>query len=191
MENEQKAELPVHKPDVKEKIFFFLSGLLVSVPFTLFFSGFADTLCVALPEFLGFLCSTVLFAPFIEEFAKVFPLFYRHGETQRSLVNLAILIGLGFGITEFALYVFVLGASPIARVPGIIFHASSASITAYGIALKKPVVFYLIAVSLHLANNFFALLANALSFAPVLTVLVITYFLAWRLYNQTSENVVV
>jgi hypothetical protein len=190
MENEQKAELPVHKPDVKEKIFFFLSGLLVSVPFTLFFSGFTDTLCVALPQFLGSLCSTVLFAPFIEEFAKVFPLFYRHGETQRSLVNLAILTGLGFGTTEFVLYVLVLGASPVARVPGVIFHASSASITAYGIALKKPVVFYLIAVSLHLANNFFVLLANALSFVPVLTVLVIAYFLAWRLYNQTSEKVV-
>jgi hypothetical protein len=191
MENEQKAELPVHKPDIKEKIFFFLSGLLVSVPFTLFFSGFTDTLCVALPQFLGSLCSTVLFAPFIEEFAKVFPLFYRHGETQRSLVNLAILTGLGFGITELALYVLVLGAPIVARVPGVIFHASSASITAYGIALKKPVVFYLIAVSLHLANNFFALLTNALSFVPVLTVLVITYFLAWRLYNQTSEKVVV
>jgi RsiW-degrading membrane proteinase PrsW (M82 family) len=191
MENEQKAELPVHKPDVKEKIFFFLSGLLVSVPFTLFFSGFTDTLCVALPQFLGSLCSTVLFAPFIEEFAKVFPLFYRHGENQRSLVNLAILTGLGFGITELALYVLVLGAPIVARVPGVIFHASSASITAYGIALKKPLVFYLIAVSLHLANNFFALLINALSFVPVLTVLVIAYFLAWRLYNQTSENVVV
>jgi hypothetical protein len=191
MENEQKAELPVHKPDIKEKIFFFLSGLLVSVPFTLFFSGFTDTLCVALPQFLGSLCSTVLFAPFIEEFAKVFPLFYRHGETQRSLVNLAILTGLGFGITELALYVLVLGAPIVARVPGVIFHASSASITAYGISLKKPVVFYLIAVSLHLANNFFALLTNALSFVPVLTVLVITYFLAWRLYNQTSEKVVV
>ena len=191
MENEQKAELPVHKPDIKEKIFFFLSGLLVSVPFTLFFSGLTDTLCVALPQFLGSLCSTVLFAPFIEEFAKVFPLFYRHGETQRSLVNLAILTGLGFGITELALYVLVLGAPIVARVPGVIFHASSASITAYGISLKKPVVFYLIAVSLHLANNFFALLTNALSFVPVLTVLVITYFLAWRLYNQTSEKVVV
>jgi hypothetical protein len=191
MENEQKVELPVHKPDVKEKIFFFLSGLLVSVPFTLFFSGFTDTLCLALPEFLGSLCSTVLFAPFIEEFAKVFPLFYRHGETQRSIVNLAILTGLGFGITELALYVLVLGVSPVARVPGVIFHASSASITAYGIALKKPLVFYLIAVSLHLANNLFALLTNVLSFVPVLTVLVIAYFLAWRFYGQTSKNVVV
>jgi hypothetical protein len=37
METEQKATISVHKPDLKEKIFFLLSGLLVSVPFTLFF----------------------------------------------------------------------------------------------------------------------------------------------------------
>ena len=33
----ETATISVHKPDIKEKIFFFLSGLLVSVPFTLFF----------------------------------------------------------------------------------------------------------------------------------------------------------
>ena len=37
METEQKAAISVHKPDIKEKIFFFISGLLVSVPFTVFF----------------------------------------------------------------------------------------------------------------------------------------------------------
>lgn len=191
MENEQQATIQVHKPDIKEKIFFFLSGLLVSVPFSLFFSGFTDTLCVALPVFFAEVCSTVFFAPFIEEFAKVFPLVYRHGETERSIVNLAILTGLGFGITEFALYVFVLGVPFIARVPGIIFHASSASITAYGIAKKKPVLFYLTAVSLHLANNLFAVISDVLSVIPGLAVLIATYLLAWRLYNRTSETIVV
>jgi len=43
----------------------------------------------------------VILAPFIEELAKVFPLFYRHGETERSLVTLGLLIGLGFGVAEF------------------------------------------------------------------------------------------
>jgi RsiW-degrading membrane proteinase PrsW (M82 family) len=191
MENEQQATIPLHKPDIKEKIFFFLSGLLVSVPFSLFFSGFTDTLCVALPVFFAEVCSTVFFAPFIEEFAKVFPLVYRHGETERSIVNLAILTGLGFGITEFALYVFVLGVPFIARVPGIIFHASSASITAYGIAKKKPVLFYLTAVSLHLANNLFAVISDVLSVIPGLAVLIATYLLAWRLYTRTSETIVV
>lgn len=191
METEQKAVMPVHKPDIKEKIFFFISGLLVSVPFTLFFSGFTDTLCVALPVFFAEVCSVVLFAPFIEEFAKVFPFFYRHGETERSLVNLAILTGLAFGITELILYVTTLGAPFISRVPGVIFHASSACITAYGIAKKNPLLFYLVAVSLHLANNLLALLGTFLLAIPEITVLVITYLLAWRLYHRTSETVVV
>ncbi len=191
MENEQKAVMPVHKPDIKEKIFFFLSGVLVSVPFTLFFSGFTDTLCVALPFFFAEVCSVVIFAPFIEEFAKVFPLFYRHGETERSIVTLAILIGFGFGVTEFALYVFTLDAPFISRIPAVIFHASSAGITAYGIAKKKPLPFYLIAVSLHLANNLSALLGTSLSVIPGLVVVVTAYLLAWRLYHRTSETVVV
>jgi hypothetical protein len=191
MESEQKAVIPVHKPDIKEKIFFFLSGVLVSVPFTLFFSGFTDTLCVALPFFFAEVCSVVIFAPFIEEFAKVFPLFYRHGETERSIVNLAILIGLGFGITELTLYVVTLGESLISRIPAVIFHASSAGITAYGIAKKRPLLFYLIAVSLHLANNLIALIGTFLSIIPGLAVLITAYLLAWRLYHRTSETVIV
>jgi RsiW-degrading membrane proteinase PrsW (M82 family) len=189
MATEQKAIIHVHKPDIKEKSFFFLSGVLVSVPFTLFFSGFTDTLCVTLPFLFAQVCSVVIFAPFIEEFAKVFPLFYRHGETERSIMTLAILIGLGFGVTELVLYVFTLDATLLSRLPGVIFHASSAGITGYGIAKKKPVPFYLIAVSLHLGNNLFALLGNALSVIPGLVVLVIAYLLAWRLYRQTSETV--
>jgi RsiW-degrading membrane proteinase PrsW (M82 family) len=191
MENEQKAVISVHKPGIKEKIFFFISGVLVSVPFTLFFSGFTDTLCVALPFFFAEVCSVVIFAPFIEEFAKVFPLFYRHGETERSIMTLAILIGLGFGVTEFALYVFTLDAFFISRIPAVIFHASSAGITGYGIAKKKPIPFYLIAVSLHLGNNLSALLGTSLSIILGLAIVITAYLLAWRLYNRTSENVVV
>ena len=77
------------------------------------------------------MCSAVIFAPFIEEFAKVFPLYYRHGETERSIMNLAVLTGLEFGVTEFVLYVFTLGVPFISRIPGLIFHASSTGITAY------------------------------------------------------------
>jgi RsiW-degrading membrane proteinase PrsW (M82 family) len=191
MATEQKAVIHVHKPDIKEKIFFFLSGILVSVPFTLFFSGFTDTLCVTLPFFYAQVCSVVIFAPFIEEFAKVFPLFYRHGETERSIMTLAILTGLGFGVTEFALYVFTLNYSPIARIPGLIFHASSAGITGYGIAKKKPIPFYLIAVSLHLGNNLFALVGGSFSVILGLAILIAAYLLAWRLYSRTSEMVIV
>ena len=193
METEQKATIPVHKPDIKEKIFFLSSGLLVSVPFTLFFSEFSDSLCVAMPLLFAQVCSSVIFAPFIEEFAKVFPLLYRHGETERSILDLGILVGLGFGVTEFVLYVFTLGASFIARVPGVIFHASSAGITAYGIAKKKPVPFYLISVAFHLANNLLALFSDSFSFLyiPGILVLIATYLLAWRLYRRTSETIVV
>jgi len=191
VENEQNVVIPVHKPDIKEKLFFFMSGILVSVPFTLFFSGFTDAFCVTLPLFYDQICSVVIFAPFIEEFAKVFPLFYRHGETERSIVTLAILAGLGFGVTEFVLYVFTLDVSFVSRIPAVIFHASSAGITAYGIAKKKPLRFYLVAVSLHLANNLIALLAFSLAVIPGIAVVVAAYILAWRLYNRTSENVVV
>jgi RsiW-degrading membrane proteinase PrsW (M82 family) len=191
MATEQKEVIHVHKPDIKEKIFFFLSGILVSVPFTLFFSGFTDTLCVTLPFFFAEVCSVVIFAPFIDEFAKVFPLFYRHGETERSIMSLAILIGLGFGVTEFAIYVFTLNYSPIARIPGLIFHASSAGITGYGIAKKNPIPFYLIAVSLHLGNNLFALVGGSLSVILGLVILIAAYLLAWRYYSRTSETVIV
>jgi RsiW-degrading membrane proteinase PrsW (M82 family) len=191
MGTEQTAVVSVHKPNVKEKIFFFISGLLVSVPFTLFFSDFTDSLCDVLPMFFGQVCSIVIFAPFIEEFAKVFPLYYRHGETERSIVTLAVLTGLGFGVTELVLYVFALDASFISRVPGLIFHASSAGITAYGIAKKKPIVFYLIAVSLHLANNLFALLGASLLYLPGVAIWVVTFLLARRFYLQTSETIVV
>lgn len=191
VENEQKAIIPVHKPDLKEKIFFFISGILVSVPLTFFFYGFADLLCVTLPFFYAQLCSIVFFAPFIEEFAKVFPLFYRHGETERSIVILAILTGLGFGITEFVLYVFTLDAPFISRIPAVIFHASSAGIIAYGIVKKKPLIFYLVAVLLHLANNLIALSDFSLAVIPGTAIVVGVYLLAWRLSNRTSEILVV
>ena len=191
METEQTATIPVHKPDLKEKLFFLLSGLLVSVPFTVFFSDFSNSLCVAMPLFFAQVCSTVIFAPFIEEVAKVFPLFYRHGETERSILDLGILVGLGFGVTEFALYIFALGAPFLSRIPGVIFHASSTCITAYGIAKKKPVPFYLISVALHLANNLLALFSSSFSYIPGLLILVTAYLLAWRLYRQTSETIVV
>jgi len=193
METEQKVTIAVHKPDIKEKIFFFLSGLLVSVPFTLFFSELSDSLCIAMPVLFAQVCSTVIFTPFIEEFAKIFPLFYRHGETEKSILNLGILVGLGFGVTEFVLYVFTLGASFISRVPAVIFHASSAGIAAYGLVKKKPIPFYLIAVAFHLANNLLALFSDSFPFLfiPALIVLVATYLLAWYLYRRTTETIVV
>jgi RsiW-degrading membrane proteinase PrsW (M82 family) len=162
----------------------------MSVPFALFFSNFTNSLCFVLPMFFAEVCATVILAPFIEEFAKVFPLYYRHGETERSIMTLAVLTGLGFGVTEFMLYVFTLGAPPISRVTGLIFHASSAGITAFGIAKKKPLRFYLVAVSLHLTNNLFAVIGTPLLFLPRVAILIATFILASLLYQQTSANIV-
>jgi len=172
--------IPLHKPSTKELIFFFISGILVSVPMALFFSN-------AYP-FVPVIVSTALFAPFVEELAKVFPLFYRHGETERSMVTLGVLIGLGFGISEFFLYVVFLNVPPIYRVPGVIFHASSAAITAYGIAKKNPWPFYLISVSLHAVNNFFAVTNLPLGIFVELLVIIGSYLLAWRFYHEASPE---
>ena len=182
MENEQPRQcvIPLHKPSMRELVFFFLSGILVSVPMALFFSNTY--------QYFPILISTAFLAPFVEELAKVFPLFYRHGETERSIVTLGALTGLGFGISEFFLYVFYLHVPPIARVPGVIFHASSTSISAYGVAKKKPVPYYLISVALHATNNFFALTSISLGVFVELLVVVVAYLLAWQFYHKASPE---
>jgi len=88
-----------YKLSLREKFFFFISGIIISVPFTLFFSKFADYLCIIMPLLYASICSTAVFTPLIEEFAKAYPLFYRHCETERSLFTLGFFVGLGFGFS--------------------------------------------------------------------------------------------
>lgn len=183
MENQRQCVIPIHKPNIKELIFFFASGILVSIPFTFFFSQ----IYVYFPAFI----TIVIFAPLVEELAKVFPLFYRHAETERSIVTLGLLIGLGFGIAEFVLYVFFLNVPFVARIPGIIFHTSSTAITAFGIAKRKVLPYYFVAVLLHLANNFFAVLESPLSFIAVVLIILTAYYLAWRYYHRASKEKIV
>ena len=91
--NQKKAvTIVVHRPDIQEKLFFLLSGIITSVPFTLFVGSFTDSICITLPMFYAQICSVAVFTPFIEEFAKAFPLFYRHGETTRSLFILGFIV---------------------------------------------------------------------------------------------------
>jgi len=184
MENETPRQciIPIHKPNRRELIFFFASGILVSIPFATFFESF-----VPVGGFSAALL-LVVFAPPIEELAKVFPLFYRHGETERSLVTLGLLIGLGFGAAEFVEYIFLLGAPVIGSIPHLIFHASSATITAYGISKKNPLPYFLIAVSLHATNNFFAFSTNIIGVFVQVIVLVSVYLLAWRFYHKASTE---
>ena len=93
----------IHRPSLEEKLFFLSSGVITSVPLTLFVGTFTDSLCVVLPLTYATICSVAIFTPFIEEFAKAYPLFYRHGETERSLFSLGFLVGLGFGLKQFGI----------------------------------------------------------------------------------------
>ena len=187
---EDKVTIHLHKPDASEMVFFFLCGVVISVPLTLFVYQYTDALLVGLDPFTIALVSQVFIAPFIEEFAKAYPLFYRHGETQRSIFNLAILVGLGFGLVEMLTYVSVLDTSPVYRLPGLFFHPASTSLTAYGIAIKRPLPFYFMAAFLHLANNYFSLVSFMPLFASIFVVGV-TVFASWQLYNKTEEKIVV
>ncbi|MCW4028497.1 MAG: PrsW family intramembrane metalloprotease [Candidatus Bathyarchaeota archaeon] len=179
----RECVIPIHKPNRKEYVFFFVTGIVVSIPFAVFYEGLFPT---GVPAIL----LIVVVAPFIEELAKVFPLFYRHGETERSLVSLGILIGLGFGVSEFFIYVLN-GAPLLARIPGIVFHASSAGITAYGIAKKNPLPYYLLAVSLHMLNNFFAVVGDFYTVIIQALVLASAYLLSWRYYHRASKDKIV
>ena len=185
--DDNELSVSVHRPSLQEKLFFLLSGAITSVPLTLFVGTFTDSLCVTLPLIYATICSVAIFTPFVEEFAKVYPLFYRHGETERSLFSLGFLVGLGFGFTEFLLYVVVLRSSLLVRLPGIFFHATSTSITAYGIAKRKTWIFYLVAVGLHFANNFAAIF-DPFWFVVGPVAIVVTYLCSWYLYHQTSEK---
>lgn len=189
MTEENKIVIQLHKPGNKELFFFFISGVIVSVPLTLYAGVFSNHLCVSVPILYSVICSTTIMVPFIEEFAKAFPLFYRHGETEKSIFTLGFLVGLGFGVTEFFVYVIGSGESIYSRLPAMLFHAASTSITAYGIAIKRPMPFYLVAALLHLMNNFLA--TNSQYWIPGgPIVLITTYFLSWHLYSKTREKMI-
>lgn len=188
--HDNNAVIPRHRPDVKEKLFFFISGIIISTPFVLFVESLSDYfLNIRLPELYAVAFSAAIIAPLGEEFAKAYPLFYRHGETERSVFTLGFLVGLGFGITEFLLYIFVYKAPVLLRVPAILFHATNTSITAYGIARRQTIQFYFIAVALHVSNNFFAVFGQFWLIGGVAAIAT-SYLLSWRLYHNTSERIV-
>lgn len=181
-----------HRPSLREKVFFFISGIILSVPLTLLVESLSSGyfLDIGLPELYATVLSVAIIAPLVEEFAKAYPMFYRHGETERSIFTLGFLVGLGFGFSEFLIYVIGLGVPVVVRLPGIFFHAAGTSITCYGIATKHSLRFYLLAVSLHFLNNLFALLAQPWLLGLV-AVICATYFLSIHFYRKTSEKIVV
>ena len=186
--SETKMIIEPHRPKMKEKFFFLLSGIIVSVPITLFAQSLAGSLGSVSSIFESAAFSAVVLAPVIEEFAKAYPLVYRHGETERSIFTLGFLVGLGFGISELVIYTLVLQAFVPARLLAVFFHGCSASITVYGIANKRPLPFYLFAVFLHFSNNFLAIFAPDTWFLGSPLIAIFTYFIAWTLYNRTTKK---
>jgi hypothetical protein len=83
----------------------------------------------------------------------------------------------------------LLGAPVIDRVPGLFFHPASTSITAFGLAKKKPLPFYTTAVALHSSNNFLAV-TNPFAASVALTSIIVamTIFTSWQLHDRTKER---
>jgi RsiW-degrading membrane proteinase PrsW (M82 family) len=164
----------------------------MSISMTVFIESLLIPSLNGLGEFLAQVVSIAVFPGFIEEFSKVFPLYYRHGETQRSILNLAIMVGLGFGIVELLEYVLLYGTPLLFRLPGLIFHPSTTAIAAYGIATKRPLSFYLLAVALHFGANFLAVLAtlNPFPFSASILIVALAVYLAWTFYGKTKEKAI-
>ncbi len=163
----------------------------MSVPLTVLAEQLSNSLVsISMSQLYALLFSVALIAPFVEEFAKAYPLFYRHGETERSIISLGFLSGLGFGLVEFFLYVLLFSVPVLVRLPGLLFHASNTSITAYGIAVKKPFQFYMVAVILHSLINFFAVF-DAFWFLGMFIAVPTSYLLSWQLYNKAEEKIVI
>lgn len=182
-------EIP-HKPKIYEKLFFLFSGAVISTPFPALANSLITFLLMAnLPITTASIISIAIVAPILEEFAKAYPLFYRHGETERSIFILGFLTGLGFGIAEFFLYVYGFGAPIVIRLPLILFHAAATTIVAYGIAKYQALYFYIIAVILHFLYNLSIIMSGNWTYIAVTTV-VITYFLSYYLYKQTKEKMI-
>jgi RsiW-degrading membrane proteinase PrsW (M82 family) len=174
-----------HKLGWRERIFFLLSGIIVSIPITLFLEALDQSFYSFLPMVMTQFLSIVIFAPFIEEFSKAYPLFYRYSLSERSLFILGFLVGLGFGITEFLIYVFIYGVPFYVRIPGLFFHAASTSLVAYGIAKNKPLVFYLLAVGLHMSANLFSFINQVI---PAMVITFFTFYLSYLLFQKTTNK---
>jgi len=179
-----------HRPGIKEKLFFLFSGIVVSAPFPFLVTSLVSyALLRDLPQFWALFLAVAFIGPLVEEFAKAYPLFFRHGETEKSLMTLGFLTGLGFGITEFFFYVLMLHAPIPLRLPGVLFHATNTTIIAYGIAKNKSFPFYLLTVALHFSYNFFVLLGQFWVMGAFIALLG-SYFLAWFFSVQAREKTV-
>ena len=58
---------------------------------------------------------------------------------------------------------------------------------AYGIIIRKPIRYYLLAVLLHFTNNFFAIFSD-IWYIGGLAALFLTYYLSWTFYGRTTMD---
>ncbi|MCL5094062.1 MAG: PrsW family intramembrane metalloprotease [Patescibacteria group bacterium] len=187
-EKQEIKEYVPHRPGVREKLFFFVSGAIISVPFAILTNALtSDLLVLSVSGSLASFLAIAFFAPFLEEFAKAYPLFFRHGETERSIIILGFLTGFGFGLVEFFIYVFGFGAPILIRIPMVLFHATNTTIVAYGLGKNKAFLFYLLVVFLHAINNTGAFL-GALGIILIAAAILTSYFLAYTFYKNSTER---
>jgi RsiW-degrading membrane proteinase PrsW (M82 family) len=162
-----------------EKLFFFLSGIVVGAPVAFLFEMTSHL------WFTTFGVVTIV-APFVEEFAKANPLFFRYERPAKSLLLFGFLAGLGFGLAESIVYVLS-GVPFIARLPAIGFHAAGTTIVAYGVFKRATLKYYFVSVGLHFLNNLFASL-GLLWFVGGLGATLASYYLAWKYYQKASRH---
>ncbi|TRO49402.1 hypothetical protein E2P47_01340 [Candidatus Bathyarchaeota archaeon] len=191
-----QISIPLHSPSWKEKMFFFISGAIIGIPVNVYFHSTIIDALIGIPPFYELLISELILAPFIGEFAKLFGLLYRHGETEKSLFNLAILAGLGFGIVEFIILTIDRCMSLFLCFPRIFFHPFAVAITVYGLVKHQTLKYYLVAVLLHFLYNlsiFFivpeSLFATSAAFIISILIVLITYFFAKKLESKTKNKI--
>jgi hypothetical protein len=63
-------------------------------------------------------------------------------------------------------------------------------VTAYGIATKRPLPFYMAAVALHFSHNYLVL-TSPYGASSSIFVVAITVFTSWQLRNKTKEKIVI
>jgi len=177
----------IHGLNLKKRSFFLLSGMIVCIPFVFYTKTMFNRLCFTMPTSYARLISAAIFTPFMEELAKAYPLMYRQGEAERSIFLQGAIVGLGFGVAEALIYIFMLGAPMAIRLPGVLFHTLTAPITAYGIAKNRPLPPYLLAVTLHFLNNLSAIL-DLLWLITGYPILITTFTIAWYLYGRSCDS---
>lgn len=177
--------------ELGKKAFFFLSGVLISIALTIHVRRFVDPLLYKIPLFKGqgwklrVPFRKTLITPFLEEFAKAYPIMYRSDDKERSLFTLGSLVGLGFGIAESIMYISMGKASINERLLPTLFHAASTAIVAYGIAKDRPIRSYLASVTLHSLYNL-SLVLEISWIISTYPILLATFSIAVLLHRKTS-----